>query len=173
MIRLACSADLPAIAAIYDEILDHEAATISYTNWKRGCYPTPDTAQQALDAGTLYVGTNRDGGLFGCMILNHIQPAEYAQVHWSIPGAGEEILVIHTLCVPPSQSGHGHGRELIAFGEEYARAKGCKAIRFDTYEGNLPALTLYPRLGYSRVGETDFFFEGFIKEVLVCFEKAM
>ena len=46
MIRLANEHDLPAVAAIYEAILDHEDATaIHYTGWQRGAYPTADTAR--------------------------------------------------------------------------------------------------------------------------------
>ena len=55
-IRPATAADIPAITAIYDAILDREEAGPVYTNWQRGKYPTTDTARQALEAGTLYVG---------------------------------------------------------------------------------------------------------------------
>ena len=173
MIRPATAVDLDAVAAIYDELLDHEAATVSYTNWKKGSYPTRATAQRALEAGTLFVGEGRDGSLYGCVNLNHIQPVEYADLNWTIPAKGNEVLVIHTLCVPPSRAGHGHGKEFVAFAEQHGRSLGCKVTRLDTYEGNLPARAMYPKLGYSYVGETEFFFEGFIREILICFEKAL
>jgi len=173
MIRPATAADLSAVAAIYDEILDHEAATVSYTNWQKGSYPTRATAERALKAGTLFVGEGEDGTLYGCVNLNHIQPEEYARLPWTIPAQGDEVLVIHTLCIPPSRSGRGHGREFVAFAEDYGRSVGSRVIRLDTYEGNLPALAMYPKLGYSYVGETEFFFEGFTREILKCFEKAL
>ena len=41
MIRPATEADLPQVSAIYDAILDKEAATgVVYTNWRKGAYPT-------------------------------------------------------------------------------------------------------------------------------------
>ena len=47
MIRLANELDLPAVATIYEAILDHEDATgIHYTGWQRGAYPTADTARR-------------------------------------------------------------------------------------------------------------------------------
>ena len=78
MIRLATAADLPAVAAIYDAILDREAERgVSYTNWKKGSYPTADTARQILEAGTLYVGADEDGTVWGSMNLNGCQLPEY------------------------------------------------------------------------------------------------
>ena len=44
-------------------------------------------------------------------------------------------------------------------------------MRLDTYEGNAPAAAFYPKLGYRLAGSTEFFFEGFIRETLICFEK--
>ena len=60
MIRPARPDDLPAVAQIYEEILDQEdSRPVSYTNWVRGRYPTLDTARTALEAGTLYGGRGR------------------------------------------------------------------------------------------------------------------
>ena len=47
-------------------------------------------------------------------------------------------------------------------------------MRLDTYEGNLPANTMYPKLGYTFVGEgPEFFFQGFIREILNCYDKKL
>lgn len=55
MIRKATSADIPAVAAIYDALLRREEQGLLATGWMRGVYPTEQTAWDALDAGTLYV----------------------------------------------------------------------------------------------------------------------
>lgn len=171
MIRLANIQDITEVERIFHEILDKEAATISYTNWVKGKYPTKADAQKALDAGTLYVGEDEAGRLYGSVILNHIQPAEYAKIPWSIDGEGEEVLVIHTLCIRPDCARKGYGKEFVAFSEELAREKGCKAIRIDTYEGNTPAAKLYQSLGYRLAGSTLFHFQNVIWETLICLEK--
>lgn len=72
MIRLATPADLSQAADIYEEILDREAQGPVYTNWQRGKYPTIDTARQALEAGTFYVG-EENGVLWGVVNLNSVQ----------------------------------------------------------------------------------------------------
>ena len=46
-------------------------------------------------------------------------------------------------------------------------------IRLDTWEGNVPANAMYPKLGYRFAGATEFFFQGFIHEILNCYEKAL
>lgn len=44
------------------------------------------------------------------MILNSRQAAEYREMPWLYPAADDEVLVIHTLCVPPSMAGCGWAR---------------------------------------------------------------
>lgn len=172
MIRLATAADLPAIESIYNAILDREEGGSVYTNWQRGKYPTIDTARQILEAGTLYVG-EEDGTIWGSVNLNSIQLPEYDQIPWTIPAEREQINVIHTLCVHPAMGGRGYARKMMTFCEEESRRQGKTVIRLDTWEGNLPANHLYPALGYSYAGATEFFFQGFIHEILNCYEKAL
>ena len=172
MIRLATAADLPAVEAIYDAILTQEENGTVYTNWQRGKYPTVDTARQVLEAGTLYVG-EEDGVLWGVVNLNGSQLPEYDLIPWKILAAPEQVAVIHTLCIHPAISGQGHARKMVAFCEEEARRQGKTVIRLDTWEGNVPANAMYPKLGYTFAGATEFFFQGFIHEILNCYEKAL
>ena len=173
MIRKAIPADLPAISAIYEAILDQEeSGGPVYTNWQRGKYPTADTARTALEAGTLYVG--EDGGvLWGVVNLNGEQLPEYDAIPWSIPAERDQVGVIHTLCIHPHQSGKGLARQMVAFCQEESRRLGKTVIRLDTWEGNLPANRLYPSLGYRYAGAAEFFFMGFIHETLNCYEKLL
>jgi len=173
MIRPAISADLPFIAAIYDAILDQEESGPVYTNWQRGKYPTEETARQALEAGTLYVGEEDEGTIWGVVNLNGEQLPEYSAIPWSIPAAECQVGVIHTLCIHPAQAGRGHAREMVAFCETESRRQGKTVIRLDTWEHNVPANRLYPSLGYRYAGVTEFFFQGFVRENLNCYEKAL
>ena len=173
MIRLATADDLAAVVAIYNEILDREASLDApCTNWQRGVYPTEVHARRALDAGQLYIALEGKD-ICGCFILNREQLPEYARIPWQTPAAPEEVAVIHTLCVSPRWSGRGMAREMVAFCEEESRRMGAKVIRLDTYEGNRPANAMYPKLGYTYVGNTLFLFQGLIREVLNCYEKRL
>ena len=171
-IRPATAADIPAITAIYDAILDREEAGPVYTNWQRGKYPTTDTARQALDAGTLYVG-EENGFLWGVVNLNGIQLPEYDVIPWTIPAERDWVAVIHTLCIHPAASGQGRAKQMVAFCEEESRRQGKTVMRLDTWEGNLPANRMYPALGYRYAGAAEFFFQGFIREILNCYEKVL
>ena len=173
MIRLAELSDLDTVAEIYEEILAAEdARPESYTNWQRGKYPTRDTARAALEAGTLWIG-EEDGVIYGCVNLNGEQLPEYAQIPWSISAAPEEVGVIHTLVIRPDWSGRGKAREFVAFCEDELRRQGKRTVRLDTYACNLPANAMYPRLGYRFAGAAEFFFQGFVHEILNCYEKAL
>ena len=86
MIRLANELDLPAVAAIYEAILDHEDAIgIHYTGWQQGAYPTADTARSIFDAGTLYVGVDETGSVWGSMNLNGQQLPNTKTAHGRFP----------------------------------------------------------------------------------------
>lgn len=170
MLRLAREEDLLQVEEIYHEILDLEAKTVSYTNWQKDLYPTIRHAREAYEAGTLFVG-EEDGIIFASVILNNFQPEEYAKINWQTPAIPEEVIVIHTLTIRPSESGKGRGRLMVDFCEEYTRSQGAKVIRLDTYEGNQPASALYTKLGYTYVGSTKFHFQNVIWETLICFEK--
>lgn len=172
MIRVAAAYDILEIENIYNEILDYEEKTISYTNWQKGLYPTVDYARSAIESSTMFVGEN-EKGIYGCVVLNSIQPKEYGNILWNIKAEPSEIMVIHTLCIRPSESRKGKGKIMMDFIEKYAKEKGYKAIRLDTYEGNIPAGTLYPKLGYHYVGTTKFHFQNVIWENLKCFEKSL
>ncbi|MBQ7759380.1 GNAT family N-acetyltransferase [Anaerotignum sp.] len=173
MIRLATKNDLDEVEKIFHEILDKEAETVSYSNWIKGKYPTKAHAKKALDEGTLYVGEDENGRLFGCANLNHIQLDEYVKIPWEYEAEGEEVFVIHMLCIRPDCAGQGRGKEFIAYSEELARGKGCKVVRIDTYEGNIPAANLYQSLGYRLAGKTLLFFQQVIWENLICLEKKL
>ncbi len=151
MIRHAIQQDVDAVAAGYERLLSHEAATHSYTNWRPGIYPVRADAQRAFENGTLYV-LEEDGQVCASMILNRHQAEAYAEMDWQYPAEPEQVLVIHTLTMPPEMSGRGYGTRMVRFAMEEARRMGCKVIRLDTYVGNLPAQRLYSKLGFRISG---------------------
>lgn len=174
MIRFAAAGDLPAIQRIYEAVLDREASSgVVYTNWKRDVYPTLQTAREALEAGTLYVGEAEDGRLWGVANLNTTQMPEYDEIPWAFAAQRQQVGVIHTLCIHPDFAGQGLGRTLVAFCEEESRRQGRAVMRLDTWEGNDPANHLYQALGYRYAGVAEFFFQGCIRENLNCYEKQL
>lgn len=172
LFRAGTAADLDAAEGIYRAVFDRQTRGADYTNWLPGVYPVRATAEQALEAGSFYV--MEEAGRVGAVAtLNHVQLPEYDRAEWRVPAEGEEVLVIHTLCVDPAWSGRGAGAAFVAFAEEEGRRRGCKVMRFDTYEGNLPARRLYGCLGYREAGIVDCLFLDGRRKNLVLFEKAL
>ena len=172
MIQKAEKKDVAAVSASYQELFAYEAVHGNWTNWVPGLYPSASTAQAAFEDGTLYV--LKESGVFcGSMILNQIQPPEYQTIDWQNTADASEILVLHTLCIPPSQKGNGYGRQLIEFAMQHAAQTGCKAVRLDTWAGNRPAAALYQSMGFRLVGTGTMLLQGVIREQQIYFEKCI
>lgn len=60
MFRKAKGTDVPAVAAIYEKIIAESEAGRATTGWKRGIYPTEETARTAFEKGELYVAKEDD-----------------------------------------------------------------------------------------------------------------
>ena len=123
----------------------------------------------AQAAGTLWV-LEREGQVVASVILNHHQDDFYADIDWQYPALPEQVLVVHTLCIPPSLAGQGLGRECVSRIKQHAAAIGCAAIRLDTWAGNTPAAALYQKNGFVLRGSARVLFQGKIPEELICLE---
>lgn len=171
-IRKAVREDIPEITKIYDHIHDREEAGVSSIGWVRSIYPTEQTAWEALAKGDLFV--LEDGnGIAAAARINQEQVPEYADCPWEFDAPEEEVMVLHTLVVEPSESGKGYGSEFVRFYEEYARKHGCLYLRMDTNKINSAARRLYAKLGYQEPGIVPCTFNGIPGVQLVCLEKKL
>lgn len=161
MIRKATSHDIDQVEKSYVELLLHEQKYGAYTAWQLGVYPTRKTAEKALSEGALYV-MEQNGEICASIIANQTQPEEYNKINWKYSAPPSEVLVIHLLCVRPSKSGCGIGREMVKFAIEEARHMNCKTVRLDTGLQNKPAVALYTKLGFELAGTTTMFIGGLI-----------
>lgn len=172
MIRKATIADIDAVENSYTELLVYEKEHGSTSNWVLDLYPTRSVAEKSVKAGTLFV-LEEDDEICASMIVNQSQGEEYKEGEWLYPAADEEVLVIHTLCIPPSKAGHGYGKAMVQFGLDYAKELDCTVIRLDTWAGNEPAFSLYKKFGFRSVGIVDTMFQGVIPEKLRLLEKKL
>lgn len=171
MIRKATEQDLSAVLALYEAVLEEEAAGgFRYTKWQKGVYPTEETAQRAIEAGELYLGEN-DGRAWGAVIVNGVQAMEYIQGAWAIPVEDGQVGVLHTLCVHPESRGQGRAGELVRYGEDLCRSQGRCVMRLDTRATNLPGLRLYPSLGYQEAGQVELCLAGGDRARMQLYEK--
>ncbi|MDE7254209.1 MAG: GNAT family N-acetyltransferase [Acetatifactor sp.] len=106
MIRKATFDDIELIEDTYNEHFKHEMEHGAFTVFKKSIYPTKRDAEKAIDNGTLYVYEENDG-IAGSIIVDQVQPAEYAKITWEQTFANDEVMVIHLLMVRPSKAGQG------------------------------------------------------------------
>ena len=143
MIRKATAADIPAIAAIYNALLDREEQGLLTTGWTRGIYPTEQTALDALTAGTLYV-LEDEGRVTAAAKIDQHQMPQYAQCPWQYEAPPEQVLVLHTLVVDPAVKGKGYGTAFVRFYEQLGRETGRNCLRIDTNARNTPPAPCTP-----------------------------
>lgn len=169
MIRKARINDIDRVGDSYTELLTYEQEHGTNSNWVPGVYPTRSVARKAFEEDTLYV-LEENGKVCASMILNKVQPEEYGTMDWMYRAEPEEVLVLHTLCVPPSSAGKGYGREMVRYTLDFAEKTGMKAVRLDTWVGNKPAASLYTKMGFRAVGVTHVVLNGLIPSELILFE---
>lgn len=172
--RLATPGDIPAIAAIYELILDtpHKNAC---ANWRKGIYPTEATAILGVELGDMYVECDDTGRVLAAARINHEQDEFYAEAEWlwTADAPADQILVIHTLVVDHSLNVKGAGTNFIDFYESEAIRRGCPNLRIDTNETNLPARALYKKLGFREVSLAIGSFHGIDDLHLITLEKRL
>lgn len=173
MIRKAVLQDIDKVEEGYIELLRHEKKYGAYTVWQEGVYPTRKTAEEWLSKNALYV-TERDGEICASIAADRIQPNEYSEINWKYQAQSDEIMVIHLLCVRPSKSGCGIGREMVRFVLSEAKRMNCKTVRLDTGSQNKPAVSLYGSLGFELAGMSSMAVGGLISHKNhLFFEKAL
>ena len=179
IIRKATAEDIPAIAAIYDEIHTREEAGEVTTGWLRGVYPVQKTAEDTVARGDMYVqvvsGDDPDaaGQVVGTAILNQLQVDVYADGEWQYPAEDSEVMVIHTLIISRKTDLKGLGSDFLAYYEAFALEHGCKYLRLDTNARNAAARAFYKRHGYTEIGIVPTVFNGIPGVDLVLIEKKL
>lgn len=171
-IRKADLRDIDRIAEIYEEIHTKEEAGLASTGWIRGVYPTRQTAEAAVANDDMFV-MELGERIVASARINRIQVAEYADAPWSVDAPDDQVMVLHTLVVSPSESGKGYATEFVCFYESYALKHGCPYLRMDTNAKNAAARRLYRKLGYTEAGIVISQFNGIPDVPLMCLEKTL
>ena len=172
MIRRAINTDIEQIIRTYEELLLYEKRNESNSNWQLGIYPTIEIPMNKIPEGTMYV-LEEQGNICASMLLNKEQPIEYQQINWEYSADLDEVMVIHTLCIPPRNAGKGYGNQMVLFSIQQAKKLDCKVIRIDTWEGNKPAAALYQKIGFRFAGTAHILLQGLIPEEQVFFELSL
>lgn len=150
MIRKATFDDIGLIEDTYNEHFKYEIEHGAFTVFKKGIYPTRKDAEKAVNIGTLYV-YEENNNIAGSIIVDKIPPKEYTEIVWKHNFRNDEVMVIHLLMVRPSMAGKGIANSLVKYAMELAGNNSCKALRLDTGSQNIPAVSLYKKLGFQIV----------------------
>jgi GNAT superfamily N-acetyltransferase len=86
----------------------------------------------------------------GIAAITTEQEPEYATLGLDIT---EPAIVVHRLAVDPAFRGKGVAAGLMLQAEAIARESGIAALRVDTNTQNQATRALFPKLGYTLVGE--------------------
>lgn len=153
-IEKATSKDIGEVEQLYNAVCRELQKGDNYPGWKEGMYPTRQEAMNGLQEDTLFV-YRKEGRVAGTMILNSECEEAYVKGNWSITVEPKDVLVIHTLAIHPDFNHQGIGHQLVEFIKEYGRSIGKKTIRIDVTDGNLPAIHLYQKQGFTPAGAVD------------------
>ena len=93
----------------------------------------------------------KTGSIATSIIIDNVQPIEYAGIIWGQTLPDNEVMVIHLLIVRPSMSGKGIASSLMRYAMEMAKNNSCKVLRLDTGSQNIPAISLYKKLGFQVI----------------------
>lgn len=154
MIRKATLDDIDPIEDTYNEHFRYEAEHGAFTVFKKGVYPTKKDAVKAVQNGALYV-YEENNAIAGSIIVDKFQPKEYAGIAWGHDISDDKVCVIHLLLVRPSMAGKGIASALVEYAVELAKNNSCKVLRLDTGSQNVPAVSLYKKLGFEIVAEAS------------------
>ncbi len=154
IIRQAILADIDMIEDTYNEHFNHEIEHGAFTVFKKGVYPTKKDAMKAINTGALYVYEENDN-IAGSIIVDKEQPIEYNEINWGKDLRADEVMVIHLLMVRPSMAGKGIASALVKYAMELAKNNWCKVLRLDTGSQNIPAVSLYKKLGFQIVATSS------------------
>ena len=152
-IRKATMEDIDEIECLYNTLNDYLAEHENGPKWKKGVYPLREHAEEALGEGTLYVAVI-DEKIAGTVVFSRDQGEVYRDINWQIE-FDVPVFVICKLAVHPNYLRCGVAQSLLNYATALGAQSGIKAIRLDTYEGNIPAAKLYERCGFKYMGMID------------------
>lgn len=133
-VRRATPADLDALVAL-------ERCAFSGDRMSRAQY----RRHLASPRATVLVADTPDEGLLGSALMFF--------------RAGSTLARLYSIATAPAARGRGLGARLLAAAEDAARARGCHAVRLEVRVDNTPAMGLYERAGYRRIGRYPAYYE--------------
>lgn len=171
-IRIATPDDFEAVWRLYADVCEQMPNDAYSPGWTLGVFPAKGDVRDAIDAGTMRVGT-LDGAVVAAFVLTPHDDEEYQGVPWPSGATGDEASTVHLLAVHPSVRGRRVGSELVREAARLSRSWGKRAVHLDVMPGNLAASRAYVREGFSLVCEHEIFYEDTGTVVFEMYELAL
>ena len=171
--RLATTDDLPAALDIIRRVVPLMLAA-GNRQWDLD-YPNAEVLGRDVAAGQLWLATatGDSGGsvVVGLAAITSAREPEYERLGSWAGGPGAPAVVVHRLATHPEWRGRGVAAALMAQAERVAAGLGIRFVRVDTNSENAATQQLFPKLGFSYVGEITLDFRPGLR--FVCYEKAL
>ena len=158
IIKKAIPTEYESVKQFYYDLIDAMQNSTYHPKWQKGIYPEDQYIQESISNGSMYIGL-LDSQIVSAAIINHASNDGYQNVDWPTQASENEVAVIHALGVTPCFARRGIGKNLVTYLIRVAKAKGCKVIRLDVLEGNLPAEKLYKSCGFQFVKRVELYYE--------------
>lgn len=141
MIRRAEKSDLQGIMALLQQVaaVHHD---IRPDLFKAGTTKYTEAELEAIvsnDSTPIFVYD--DDGVLGHAFCQISQVSNHRLLQ------DAKTLYIDDICVDEAARGHHIGRALYEYVIDYARSLGCYNVTLNVWEGNVPALSFYTRMG--------------------------
>ena len=172
-VRLATVADLPAALGIIRLVVP---LMLAEGNRQWGLdYPNADVLGLDVAAGQLWLVTAAASGgdaVVGLAAITSAREPEYESLgsSWA-GGSAAPAVVVHRLATHPDWRARGVAAALMQQAERTARSLGIRFVRVDTNSENTATQALFPKLGFSRVGEIALNLRPGLR--FVCYEKVL
>ena len=150
MIRKATLEDLDQVMECIEDSREYlKKQNIVQWNEKDG-YPNRNTLYDDIINGDCYVNI-KDGVIAGCCSYAAYEP-EYENIYGNWLTEEDNYITIHRLSTRLGYRGIGVAKELMKYGETYAKKLGKKSIKIDTHPLNMTVQHIALSLGYTLCG---------------------
>lgn len=157
-IRLAMSADLPALHALIERAYRGDSSRAGWTH-EADYLSAPRTSLSEVaailaDPAQTMLVLEEGGALVACVALTD---------------RGDGTVYLGFLTVEPIAQAAGTGRTVLAAAENNARVSGARQIEMTVVDRRRELIAWYERRGYARTGETRPFPAALIEAVPLAF----
>jgi GNAT superfamily N-acetyltransferase len=113
------------------------------------------------------IGARRDGASVGGAVIACRTPGLH------MLGGRDDVAVLWDVRVSPRERGGGIGSALFRAGGDWAEARGCRWLKIETQNVNVPACRFYQKMGCTLGAIDRFAYPGQAAEVRLLWWKAL